>query len=78
MHTLEELPQTTSTATVSTTDETLRMIERRLDSLSELIETEQQVSRIQPLSLAGYRRGVAKEIDQAMAETQSWWRPSSA
>jgi hypothetical protein len=72
MQTLEEQPQT-----AGATDETLRMIERRLDSLSELIETDQPTSRSNLLGLAGYRRSVAKEIDEIMADTLTWWQPTS-
>lgn len=73
MQTLEHLPQAAITA-----DETLRLIERRLDSLSELFEAEQHAARIQPLSLASYRRSVAKDVDQAMAQTQQWWQSPTA
>jgi hypothetical protein len=73
MQTLEQAPQVAPSA-----DETLRMIERRLDSLSELIEGEHPVPRAQVLSLAGYRRDVAKQVDQIMTETHDWWHPTSA
>lgn len=52
-------------------------IHRRLDELSQLLAGEVAAagdSRAEaPLSLANYRRGVARMVDVAMAETQSWW-----
>jgi len=69
-----EMPQS-STAQC----EDLRLIESHLDQLSDLLEPEAtnvaRESQPEMLTLASYRRDIARAIDQAMAETGDWWLP---
>ena len=64
------------------TNEDLRLIEGRLDQLSDMLEPEPSMvmagESIDSLKLGNYRLDIAKVIDQAMAETAVWWIPDRA
>jgi hypothetical protein len=72
-----EMPQS---STVECED--LRRIESHLDQLNELLEPEARYGELESqsemLTLASYRRDIAKIIDQAMAETGDWWMPEQS
>lgn len=64
------------------TNEDLRLIEGRLDQLSDMLEPESNAvttcETVDGLKLGNYRLDIAKVIDQAMAETAVWWVPENA
>jgi hypothetical protein len=63
-------------------NEDLRLIEGRLDQLSDMLEPETNLvtncGTVDGLRLGNYRLDIAKVIDQAMAETAVWWSPENA
>ena len=63
-------------------NEDLRLIEGRLDQLSDMLEPESSLvmtsESVDGLKLGNYRLEIAKVIDQAMAETAVWWIPDRA
>jgi hypothetical protein len=63
-------------------NEDLRLIESRLDNLSEMLEPQpESFVECEPadrFTLGNYRLEIAKVIDQAMAETKTWWTPDRA
>ncbi len=63
-------------------NEDLRLIEGRLDQLSDMLEPESDFVMAcklnDSLKLGNYRLDIAKVIDQAMTETAVWWTPDRA
>ncbi len=68
--------------TETNTNEDLRLIEGRLNQLSDMLEPESSLvmtcETVDGLKLGNYRLDIAKVIDQAMAETAVWWVPENA